>query len=426
MVKKRETFLIIAVAIIVLMIGVIHPSALDTPTETSITYCASGDEGRLLINWKVVNVDGYELMLAQNSTFTRNPQTLTYSGDRRKASLTDLKKFVVYYVKVRTYNEENGQKIYSNWSEVKSVRIHSHNYKRTLTTKPTCTENGAYTFVCSECRRFYKEPAQALGHSYKWTDNGDGTMSYKCERCGDVTDTKDCVFELTKTINPTCTEDGYNEYICNDCGAIKKDTISKLNHNYELNETSTEKIYTCVNCGDTYTEKKEETKKDEIVDNNTNENANVDQEYTIDIGNGQTTTVKGHFETEMEESIFEQLNEYRRENGLAELNKGSDALKDGANLRATEITYLFDHKRPNGERALTSLTSTTRCCAENLAKYQKTVDEVMKDWKASSSHNSIMLSKSPKTVSISVFAKYERTVANKPVYSYHFVQFFGW
>ena len=102
MAKKRETFLTIAVAIIVLMIGVIHPSALDMPTETSITYCASGDEGRLLINWKVVDVDGYELMLAQNSTFTRNSQTLTYSGDRRKASLTDLKKFVVYYVKIRT------------------------------------------------------------------------------------------------------------------------------------------------------------------------------------------------------------------------------------------------------------------------------------------------------------------------------------
>ena len=81
--------------------------------------CESADEGRLLINWTKVNVDGYELMLAQNDRFTRNAQTLTYSGDKQKASLSKLDKNIIYYMKIRTFNVENGQKVYSAWSSVK-------------------------------------------------------------------------------------------------------------------------------------------------------------------------------------------------------------------------------------------------------------------------------------------------------------------
>ena len=412
--KNRTKLLTIIFTIIIVFTSVIHPFAIETPEKTNITYCKSGDEGRLLINWDVVNVDGYELVLSQNNRFTRKTQTLTYDGYRRKASLTNLEKNVVYYVKIRTFNIINNKKIYSQWSNIESVKIHAHNYKRGTIKKATCTESGIYSYFCAECYRSYKEYVPSTEHAYQWISNNDGTMSYTCENCGDIKETKNCNYELINTINATCTEDGYYEYKCKDCNDIKKETIQKLNHEYEIiNETNTEIIYTCKNCGDSYSEQKE------ILNEN-------DQEYTIDLGNGQTTTVVGHFDTTMSEELFNMLNEYRKENNLPELNRPTTVLQDGANLRATEITYTFSHTRPNGERALTSLTGTTRCCAENLGRYQTTTTAVMNDWINSSSHNSNMISKYPTSVAISVFAQYERTIGNQRIYNYHFVQLFGW
>lgn len=73
----------------------------------------------------------------------------------------------------------------------------------------------------------------------------------------------------------------------------------------------------------------------------------------------------------MANEIFTQLNDYRESKGLAALKKGSTALQNAANIRATEITYYFDHYRPNGERALISFTGSTGCCAENMQNIKK-------------------------------------------------------
>ena len=64
--------------------------------------------------------------------------------------------------------------------------------------------------------------------------------------------------------------------------------------------------------------------------------------------------------------------------------------------------------------------------AENIGKYQSSAEQVMESWKNSAGHNSNMLTKYAKFVSIGVFAKYEKTVDGKQVYSNHFVQLFGW
>lgn len=418
---KKKYLLIIFIIIFGLYINIIHPSALETPDNTEITYCYSGDEGRLLINWNVINVDGYELLLAQNSTFTRNAKTFTYSREIQKASLNGLERNVIYYVKIRTFNEKNGTKIYSNWSDISTARIHAHNYKRILTKQPTCTESGIYTFSC-ECKRVYKAQAKPIGHNYKWVSNNNETMSFVCQNCGDVKETKDCNFKKNNEVKATCENDGYIEYICNDCGSTKKDIIEKFGHDYQkTKETGTEITYTCRNCGNSYIEEKVIEDK-----NDQSQESTIDQTYSIDLGNGKTTTVTGHFDSGMSEELFELLNNYRESKGLNKLSKGSEALQDAANIRATEITYLFDHKRPNGERALLSFTNSTGCCAENLGKYQTSAEQVMNGWINSSTHNANMLSKYPEKISISVFAKYERTVNGKPVYSYHFVQLFGW
>lgn len=121
--------------------------------------------------------------------------------------------------------------------------------------------------------------------------------------------------------------------------------------------------YTCSKCGDTKTEYN-------------------DKEYTIDLGNGQTTTVVGHFDLEMRQQIYELVCEkreimHRNPITLVELDT---TLQDVANIRAYEITHTYAHTRPNGERAITSFYSYACTEGENLAKGQTSAEQVCNAW----------------------------------------------
>ena len=128
----------------------------------------------------------------------------------------------------------------------------------------------------------------------------------------------------------------------------------------------------------------------------------------------------------MEEEMFNAVNEYRRENNKKELESGYYKLKNAADIRGYEISYYFEHNRPNGERAIVSFNHTTNSCGENIARGQISVEKAMIGFKNSTKHNFLMLSENPDTLSVSVFAKYEGTVNGKRQYSLHFVQFYGW
>lgn len=104
-----------------------------------------------------------------------------------------------------------------------------HVYDETITTQPTCTEEGVKTFTCSLCGEAYTEAVAATGHTY--TD---------------------------KVVDPTCTAEGYTEHTCA-CGDTYKDSeTAKVAHTYAETVTAPTcsvggyTTYTCV-CGDTYT-----------------------------------------------------------------------------------------------------------------------------------------------------------------------------
>ena len=69
--------------------------------------------------------------------------------------------------------------------------------------------------------------------------------------------------------------------------------------------------------------------------------------------------------------------------------------------RAAESVHISENKDNSKWR-------TTGCCAENLAKYQTSVTQVMDCWKESSGHNANMISKYPTSVAISVFVKAQK------------------
>lgn len=120
--------------------------------------------------------------------------------------------------------------------------------------------------------------------------------------------------------------------------------------------------------------------------------------YTIDLGNGKTTTVYGYYDTAMAEEITSQLNAYRISQGLSALTTTTELTK-AANVRAYETSYYFDHTRPNGE---TCFSVSNAIYGENIAGGYVTATSVMTAWKNSSGHNANMLG-GYSTVGISVF-----------------------
>ena len=210
---------------------------------------------------------------------------------------------------------------------------------------------------------------------------------------------------------------GYKHYKCDNCTDSYKEAISKLGHTAgewvtekEATETETGlKCQYCVTCG---TKLDEETLP--IIEG-------IDKVYTIDLGNGQTTTVVGHFDDAYAQEAFRLLNEYRVANGLAAL-KTSSSLDKGAAIRAYEIAYLFEHTRPNGERCF-SVSSISR--GENIAAGYRTPEAVMEGWKNSSGHNENMLRSTFKSVSVQCFAERIDLGNGQYYYYYHWVQLFG-
>lgn len=84
----------------------------------------------------------------------------------------------------------------------------------------TCLQGGVTVYVCSRgCGAGYREEIEALGH-----DIVDATCESEgyCTRCDDVSIAKKShSYEITKTVDPTCTQDGYVESTCGGCGDVK-------------------------------------------------------------------------------------------------------------------------------------------------------------------------------------------------------------
>ena len=319
-----------------------------------------------------------------------------------------------------------------------------HNYQVSKKVDATCTADGYDVYTCSNCKDTYTKTTQKkLGHDFsKKIDHKDSTCTvkgfdlYQCSRCDETKKTElalvDHNYQLTKTVKATCTADGYKEYTCSMCNKSYQEKLPKTGHDYDMN-TEVERVdstcsthghvnYACKVCGDiktveldlnpenhTYTE----TGRDlqyiyyKCSECGAEKKEFNDQEYTIDLGNGKTTTVVGHFDLEMRDKILEIINEKRGRFEIPLLSLPGDAtpLQDAANTRAIEITYSYSHTRPNGNRAITDLYAYAHTDAENLAKGQQSAEQVCNDWFTSPTHNENIVNDSYRTVGISVFCQ---------------------
>ena len=218
------------------------------------------------------------------------------------------------------------------------------------------------------CNKSYQEKLPKTGHDYD--------MNTEVER-----------------VDSTCSTHGHVNYACKVCGDIKTVDLDLNPENHSYTETGRDLQYIYYKCSECGAEKKEFN----------------DREYTIDLGNGKTTTVVGHFDLEMREKILEIINEKRAyyAGGIPLLSLAGDdtPLQDAANIRAIEITYSYSHTRPNGKRAITDLYPYAETSAENLAKGQISAEQVCNDWFSSPSHNDNIINDSYHTIGISVFCQ---------------------
>ncbi len=105
--------------------------------------------------------------------------------------------------------------------------------------------------------------------------------------------------------------------------------------------------------------------------------------------------LSSHEMSEMEREVFDLVNQRRAENGVEPLIYDA-TYYPCAKTRATEITVLWSHTRPDGTKFSTvfeeyGLINTCASVGENLAKNFKTADSIMNTLMNSSSHRENIL-----------------------------------
>ncbi len=141
-----------------------------------------------------------------------------YSEDKQLRHVGGRNTYVVYYEDgfKATYNSTSA-KIYL-YEKVTSGD-HEHSWDEgTITTQPTCTEDGVKTFTCTECGETKTEVIEALGHdwsapTYSWSDDNSRVTAIrtcKHDTSHMETETADTTSEVTKA--PTCETKGETTY----------------------------------------------------------------------------------------------------------------------------------------------------------------------------------------------------------------------
>ena len=317
--------------------------------------------------------------------------------------------------------EENGYNLYQckKCNETKKEEIIStgHNYEKVEHKDADCEEDGYDLYICKKCKNEKKDIIQKLNHNFEYvktvnpTCENDGYRLYICSKCNQEKKEKinKLGHDFTKKIehkDSTCKEHGYDLYQCNRCEKTEKKELPFINHDFVKQKEDLEYIYyKCKNCGE---EKKEYN----------------DKEYTIDLGDGKTTTVFGHYNLTMPNELLELSNQEREifDSNPLKMVKETCELQKIANLRAVELSYDYEkrHTRPNGEYVLDSFYDID---AENLTTGKDTLtsNEIFKTWMISPQHKETIINNGYRTIAISAFSKKR----SNGTYHNYFVQLFS-
>ena len=94
------------------------------PKGTSLSKLTASKKG-FTAKWKkqTAQTTGYEIQLSTSKKFTKKTtKTLTAKSKATSKKVSGLKSKKTYYVRIRTYKTIKGEKLYSAWSGIKSVK----------------------------------------------------------------------------------------------------------------------------------------------------------------------------------------------------------------------------------------------------------------------------------------------------------------
>ena len=302
----------------------------------------------------------------------------------------------------------------------KLLQVHTHTYTSKITTEATCTKDGIITYTCKDGDHTYTEVIPKTGHDEgKWyeqkaTTTANGVKVRACTKCGAILESV-AIPKLTEEIHThsytstittpvTCTNEGVTTYTCTAGDHTYTESIPKLSHisgDWEvINEPTTTnkglKVQKCTVGGEIL--KTEEIPMLEVEDKEI-VNGHELVIVTIDIGNGQTKEVKGYYDYDMAQEVYQKLNDLRISIELNTLNL-SNSMSYAADVRAAELTVKFDHWRPNGEYCYYIHDDMS---SENVAMGYTSSADAMVGWINSPSHYAAMIKADYTSVSISCF-----------------------
>jgi len=97
----------------------------SVPDKAVISTAKKSASTSMKVTWKKAAVgSGYQVVIATNSSFTKNVEKFTVKGrSSTSKTIKELKKGKTYYVKVRAYKTVNGTKLYGAYSTSKKVKL---------------------------------------------------------------------------------------------------------------------------------------------------------------------------------------------------------------------------------------------------------------------------------------------------------------
>ena len=227
-------------------------------------YAFAGCDGlvSLVLNENLTTLSDYAFSNCANLTATRVPKSVTSFG---RDSFINCSKITIY-----CYSGSAAHMALENTSYTYYLLDeHEHEYEVIIETAATCTRGGSQIKTCTICGYNCIELVEALGHMYSSDDTRPtctekGYTTYICSRCGDtyIDDYVDALGhvygEWQIRTNSTCTENGEKFRVCQVCGYEEIAKIPADGHSYEtdvIQPDCTEKGYTeyiCKVCGYSY------------------------------------------------------------------------------------------------------------------------------------------------------------------------------
>ena len=95
------------------------------PAKPTVTGISNPSKGNVVLRWKKeTKLNGFEIQYSTNQKFSSGVKKVFIpSGKAATLRVKQLKKGKTYYFRMRSYCMAEGERLYSSWSSVRSIKV---------------------------------------------------------------------------------------------------------------------------------------------------------------------------------------------------------------------------------------------------------------------------------------------------------------